>query len=604
MPQQYLTGTPFPMWTTATIDAAVTKQLTPDNKQAMEFYNGNHWQSGDGWGGPRPDPMTTDAPTITAYMVKIEGIFIASNAIEEVVDRHVAAVIGREPGWQFVPDSAPDGADEAPEVPQPGEATKPKKDPRITTIEAAITKWCQERNAHQFIKEATADMATTGHGLVRLFVPPGLLEAGQDGRLAIPAGLTLEEALDLVFIERVGPDKGGTATERGTMATAGFTAWNEDVIDSGVSQTKKRTELQYTQLATLGGKRKRETVLRQWLGTEQTGELVLDLDGNLLMHELRGSPIVTKPLMGLQKALNFTMTAMNNNNGMNGFMERIIANAQTPGKYEADGKGGLTFVPAKKYSAGPGDTTMLVGLPIHDDDGKVTGYTTPVPHFRDPSSPEAFTESMAEIRQAIYLEVKQGHIQAQGDGSISGASRIHMRADFGISLRDTRVACENAYRWLLTVLARLGALFTGQPTEYDGLRATVQCNVNTGPLSDAERAAIRDEFKEGLRSRESAMVLLEVDDPDAEFQRIVGELPSNPVSLDALASLAIPILPEQQAALMQRAGLVVTPEQLNELKAEHEANRQLKASAARARDRGQNPEDGGGDGNPAPTPTD
>lgn len=586
MPVQYLTGTPFPNWDTNTVSQAITAQMGEDAKRALEFYSGNHWQGGQGWGGPVPDPLTTKPEDATAFMQKVEKLFTSANVLAEVVDRHVAAVAGRSPGWQFVPINAPEGSGEAPDVEDPNSG-EPKKDPLITELEEAITNWMDERNAHQYIMEAASDFATTGHGMVRLFIPPGLL-AESNGQRTIPAGMTLRDALDLVYIERLQPTTCGTACERSTMDMAAFVAWDETVQVGGSSQNMKRTELQYT---TRTGNR-RMTVLQSWTGTTKEGTLTLELNGHLLMHEMRGKPLVTEQLMQLQKAHNFAMTAMGNNNANAGFMERIITNAQTPGTYEVDSKtGGRVFKPTGKYAGGPGSTVFLTGHPVTNEDGQVSGYTDPRPWFRDPSSPEAFRASLDEYRAAMYMEVKQGHLLSQGDGSVSGASRVHLRADFEVSLRDTRNATEAAYRWLLTTLAKLGGLFTGSATKYDQLRPTVQANVNTGPLTDAERTAILEQFKEGLRSRESAMVLLGVDDPDAEFLRIRGEMPANPVGLDDLAMLGITLLPEQKAAVMQRAGLEVTPEQLNQLKAESDASAELRASAAAARNRSLNPQD-------------
>lgn len=587
MPSKFLTGTKFSDWGNNTVKAANQEQMDAAAKMALLFYKGEHWQNGTGWAGPVPDPLTTTTTDASAFMAKVEKAFTSSNVLAEVVDRHVSAVIGREPGWQFVPINAPEGTDEVPKVPEPGEEVQQGIDPLVAEIEAAVVRWCEKRNAHQYLEQAAADSVTTSRGLVRLFVPPGLLTDGTDGSKVVPPGLTLDEALDLVYIEKVDPETGGTACDKNTMTEAAFVVWSEKVQEGGGTRSRERAELQYIEI---DGKLKR-TVVRTWDGQQELGALQLDLGGHLLMHEFNSKPIVTSQLMQLQRSLNFAFTAMGNNNANAGFMERIITNAQAPGTYSDGPDGQKIFKPSVRYPGGPGATVMLTGHPISDETGNVVGYTNPMPHFRDPSSPEAYKASIQEYRQAMYMEAKQGHLLAQADGSLSGASRIQLRADFETSLRDTRNQSEAAYRWMLETLAKLGGLFTGQASRYDTLRATVQANVNTGPLTDGERAAIIEQFKEGLRSRESAMVLLGVDDPDAEFLRIVGELPSNPVSFEDLAMLGITLLPEQEAAVMQNAGLTVTPEQLAELKAAREANQQLRRSAGAARDRALNPQD-------------
>lgn len=551
-------------------------------KRALNFYKGDHWQASAGWGGPTPDPLTTKVDDAAAFMLKVERVFTSSNVIAEVVDRHVSAVMGREPGWQFVPIAAKEGEGEGPD-------DETEKDPLVTEIELAIINWAAKRNAHQVMLEAMADYATTGLGMVRLFIPPGLLVQGEGGTMTLPTGLTLDDALGLVYIEKVEPLSGGTSCERSSMSMAAFVSWTEKASVAGAEQSVTRSELQYTELTT---GTKRNTVMRSWDGSTEGGTLTLDLNGQLLMHEMRGKPLVTQQMIQLQKGLNFAMTAMGNNNANAGFLERIITNAQTPGSYEVDSKTGQkTFKPSDRYQGGPGSTVFLTGHAVTDDEGRVSGYTDPRPWFRDPSSPEAFRASLDEYRAAMYMEAKQGHLLAQGDGNVSGASRVHLRADFELSLRDTRVAAEQAYMWLLTVMAKLGGLFTGNPQKFDKFRPTVQANVNTGPLTDSERTGIIEQFKEGLRSRESAMVLLGVDDPDAEFLRIRGELPSNPVSLDDLALLGVALMTEQKANLMQRAGLEVTPEQLAQMKVDEAANSELRATAAAARNRSLNPQD-------------
>lgn len=582
MPARHLTGTPFSEWRPANITNALTVQLDETAKRALNFYKGDHWQASAGWGGPTPDPLTTKVDDAAAFMLKVERVFTSSNVIAEVVDRHVSAVMGREPGWQFVPIAAKEGEGEGPD-------DETEKDPLVTEIELAIINWAAKRNAHQVMLEAMADYATTGLGMVRLFIPPGLLVQGEGGTMTLPTGLTLDDALGLVYIEKVEPLSGGTSCERSSMSMAAFVSWTEKASVAGAEQSVTRSELQYTELTT---GTKRNTVMRSWDGSTEGGTLTLDLNGQLLMHEMRGKPLVTQQMIQLQKGLNFAMTAMGNNNANAGFLERIITNAQTPGSYEVDSKTGQkTFKPSDRYQGGPGSTVFLTGHAVTDDEGRVSGYTDPRPWFRDPSSPEAFRASLDEYRAAMYMEAKQGHLLAQGDGNVSGASRVHLRADFELSLRDTRVAAEQAYMWLLTVMAKLGGLFTGNPQKFDKFRPTVQANVNTGPLTDSERTGIIEQFKEGLRSRESAMVLLGVDDPDAEFLRIRGELPSNPVSLDDLALLGVTLMTEQKANLMQRAGLEVTPEQLAQMKVDEAANSELRATTAAARNRSLNPQD-------------
>lgn len=577
MPSQYLTGTAFPDWDTSTVQAATGQQVDLVGKQALIFYKGDHWQMGMAWGGPVPDQATTKPDDAKRFMDKIMQLFTSANIIAEVSERHVDSVFGKVPSWNFLPLAAKAGDDEQADA-----------DPLVAEIEAALVNWLDKRKAHQYLLQAAYEYAVCGVGMVRLFIPPGLLAEGVNGGKAIPAGLSLEEALDLVYIEHIDPSRAGAGWDRNTMSEAAFMHWDESVQIQTGTQTRMRTELQYTERSA-GGKKKLTTV-KTWTLTQLDGTIQLDLGGELLMRQMfNPHPLVTQQVMQMQKAANFALTAMGNNNANAGFLERIITNAQPPGQYvKKEGSQKEEFIPTA-YKAGAGSTTWLQGHPISNDEGVTTGFTEPKVVFRDPSSPEAYKASLDEYRQGIYLEVKQGHVLAQGDGGISGASRIQMRADFEASLRDTKVEAEATYRWILGVLAKLGAIFSGSPGKYDTLRVATKAAIDTGPLTDAERTAILEQYKEGVRSRESTMELLGIEDPDAEWQRILGEQPDDKVTLDTLALFGLELEPEAVIALYVRAGLPAPS--LESLKAQKAAKDQMAQSAADARNRSLNPAD-------------
>ena len=64
----------------------------------QKFYQGDHWQDGAGWSGPMPEP---EHPLFRDLLLEIRRGFVSKNTISEVVKRHVAGVLGREPAWSL-----------------------------------------------------------------------------------------------------------------------------------------------------------------------------------------------------------------------------------------------------------------------------------------------------------------------------------------------------------------------------------------------------------------------------------------------------------------------------------------------------------------------
>jgi hypothetical protein len=561
------TNKPFTDWDAEFIKGLAVNSLNETAKKALKFYNGDHWQDGQAWKGPVPDVNTCGADDYARFMNAIMQSFTSSNVVKEVADRHVSAVIGRSPAWQMVPKNAAVGQHD-------GGNSGGEEDTATHEIEAAITEWMDSRNVMQNLKAAASAMVTTGRGYLRVFIPTGLLLDGVVPRVTTPA-----EALQYLYLEDVDASMAGVVLQRSTMRPASYTViTTADAAKDGSTSTI--IEVQFTDPAN-----PKNLVMRTWVDAEQMQEAVIPAGEILLGHEMRREPIITKQVMELQGGLNFALTAMGRNNGSAGFLERVIMNAQPPGEYVKEGTKEV-FKPAK-YQGGPGSTTFLMGQPFYDETGQIKGYTTPNFERHEPSAPDSFTASMEAYRHAIYMEAKQGHLLVQNDGNASAASRIQLRADFAASLGDTKNELEAAMRWLLGTITTLAGIFMGQPTKFADLRPTVQATIDTGPLSDAERSAILEQLDKGVRSRETAMGMLGIEDPDAEASRIATEASTRPISLEELALFGVQLDVQQQAALMVRAG--VGFEDMQALVAAYEQKQQERAAAEAARQRLNNP---------------
>lgn len=134
-----------------------------DEKQIRAFLNGDHWQGGDGWVGPKPK-VSGQSDELALGLIRER--FVSRNMVEDVTTRHVDGVLGREPKWSFTPKRALKND----EKPTPDELAS------IEEVGAALTAWWDKRKAHKLFQDATAEALLSGRAVLRLWVPAGRLK--------------------------------------------------------------------------------------------------------------------------------------------------------------------------------------------------------------------------------------------------------------------------------------------------------------------------------------------------------------------------------------------------------------------------------------------
>src|SRR5687768_12346561 len=82
-----------------TINGRSTKRRSEGAIANTLFYDGDHWQNGNGWIGAKP--LVTHG--LNQTLLQIKEAFVSENVIAEVVDRHIGGILGREPLWGFIP---------------------------------------------------------------------------------------------------------------------------------------------------------------------------------------------------------------------------------------------------------------------------------------------------------------------------------------------------------------------------------------------------------------------------------------------------------------------------------------------------------------------
>jgi hypothetical protein len=483
-------ATPFDNLTIAKAQERVGAAVQPGEEKNRLFYDGDHWQGGSGWIGPLPDPSEANAAQVR---LDIERGFVGENKVREVVQRHLNGAVGHTPQWTL-------GVRRALAE---GEGPTEQEQALIAEGEALLRQWWDWRGTHNVVKDAVVDLLLAGRVPLRLFVPAGELnEQGQIPR-AEP-----DEAIWYVYAEALKPAEATVFTDRRTMQDCGVYVYEDE------SSSTTMAELSY-----LDGE---ETVLRIVSNDSKT-ETRMPLDEALQIYEMRREALIGEQVRQQQKLLNLAKSMEARNVVVGGFLERVLLNAQLPGRWELDEQTGReTFVPGA-FRIGAGTTNFLAGVPIVDAEGNTTGYANPDVVYRDPVPVDTFEATALSAYRSILEEAHQVHALIAGDATPSGESRRQAVFDFAMSLMDTAEAVERAVRWLLETTLALAAHFAGQSGRYDELRASVTCRIDVGPISAEEMKALVEVVGARLMSQRTAMARLGIDDPAAEEQQIEQE---------------------------------------------------------------------------------
>lgn len=480
------------------------------------FYHGDHWQGGAGWTGPR---LAATHALYAETWATIQSSFVSSNKVREVVRREVMAAVGDAPAWSLTPRRAlpPDGQPSA------------EEQALIAEGMALVRDWWDQRQMQSLLEEMVAMAAWGGRGVLRLFVPPGLLVDGM-----LPQAGSLAEGLAAIQVHCPEPSMAAVAIDPRTRAEVGIYAYSEEVAGQQVGRCELVYAVEGSRLQVAGGsfdsgrrpsaQDAKVTKLRVMGvdGRDVQEPGVLDLGGRLTMHEIRRPVLITEQVRSLQKGINKTLTMMDRNGTQGGFLERIVTNAQLPGKMVPDpDHPGLTKWAPEPMHLGPGTTNFLAGVVVRDAEGNES-IATPGVHYRDPVSPTTFVSTKDALYRALLEEVQQVHVLLADAGSASGESRRQARAEFEQAVRLSASLAEDALRWLVESVLAMASLFAGQPGYFESLRASAEAHVNLGPVGADEVRVNAEQVAADLLSPETAMARNGVRDVPAELERIAA----------------------------------------------------------------------------------
>ena len=459
-------------------------------ESSLKFVKGDHWQNSEGWSGPIPPANSTD---YTLVAEEIERGFVSKNVIKEVVDRAVNGVMGREPKITL---SFPDK----------------RQTKLIAEAEAIVKQWMKDKDFQKYVQKAIRNSFIAGKSTLRLYVPSGLLQNGQ-------VMVNDKDPLNFLYVDAPDPLSAGVVTEDSTKEQEGI--FLGKFTDSNGKEVEVAEVTYLLPIENEEGKRFTEITIIPEKGAPETVQL--DLDGNLMIHELGMPAIITDSVISQQKMLNLNLTMMQRNSVLGGYLERVILNGQLPGHYEEDEDGNQVFV-REDFITGAGSINAINGVPTLDENGNVAGYTSASISYRDPVSVRTFLEAKDASYRAILEEVQQLHALLSGDAITSGDSRRQAVAGFLATLRIPKYTTERAIEWLVETVLMCAGVFSGDPDKFRGITCTAECKLDSGVISAGEVDLLERQVRIGIISIETARDRMGIDDPDLEQQRVEAEL--------------------------------------------------------------------------------
>lgn len=544
-------NTPFRDWKYKTA-VSVIPPIESFEDMVCQFYDGEHWQNGEGWSGAWPHDQNNESCRVAIKQIKRH--FVCTNLIKEIVERHTAGVVGRSVEWSVVSKSG-DG--------ESAEAEALKKE-----ATAVLTTWARRHKLDTFMQDAVRAVLLRCNVPIRLFVPE--IEAGED--LAATALRIYPQLLEKttavvhtdkrtlrdVGVYRYALDESDVLDYKNQqqyelnnviipIARFGHTmwdtpVWNEsnmrmypppqellpdepvgEIIERDGAADDKDSAVEMSYLLRNG-----QTALR--IVHNKEGLIFspdLDLDGLLTYHDFCRGEFVSKCIVDNQKAYNHASTAANSNLATAGFTTRMLLNAQPPGQKVKNADGSETFVPAP-FVLNPGSINAVAGHVITDVDanGKaVTKLSTPQYVQENPADANIFEKLAKHYRKNVYRESMQLHVEQNGVGSGNAGfrSRQQSAADFEASLGLTAKSVSDLVEWMLTAVLHFAAHLSGNPKKFYSLQVVAVPVLDLGVIGVEEKESALKAWQAGLLSRESAVIRWGIDNVGAELERIAKE---------------------------------------------------------------------------------
>lgn len=460
-----------------------------------------------GWIAPMPPQ---DHALYKSYYDGVVRGFVSSNKVGEVVGRHRAGVVGRQPSRGF-------------------ESKEPLADgvqmsAEMLKLKQQADAWAAERweaeGMHTALQDAVTALLYAGRQPARLLLPRGFLEKGQDGAWKIPR-VSLPQMLKMIRLTYPKPEECTVYVDPDTFEEVGVFTYMRD--------GEYRAEVTWVDRSSATVDRPGLTVVRVIGEAGTLDQRTYDFGGLIPMFEMRRHPLVTPQMIQNQKALNLALSSVPRNVWTAGARARALFNVNPPGKDVVDADGNVVRI-HEPMDWGASTVNFLQGAPIEDAEGNITGYANPSMQVEEPVEVRPSKEAVDIHAWEIHSEARQLHAITGTDSAASGLKLLVARVDYLGSLTETKPTVDACLEWQMNARQAMAEAFTGGREgvrlnhPYTGLlRANAECKLDAGPITPEERNALNELRKDGIYSKETIRILMGTEDASEEEAKVLAE---------------------------------------------------------------------------------
>lgn len=475
------------------------------DRQVLDLIeSGNFWQDAQRYVGPLPAPGDVGGWTL------LRKSFAPILKLRECLNRHVRGVIGREPQFEAMLDGA-----------------QPLADAADSATGAA---WYNEQE-HKLARAIVTRLLSTGSAFIRYDVPPGLVSEGVDRNTGEPtmgvSAADWQAGYALTYLELC---PRGTASITTDSLTKKKTSFYSYVEESESGQKTKCIQVSWLDADKI-------TRVRVVKSNAPADEWAVDCGGNLLVLEANIERMITPDLLRLQDIVCSIATMVKVNTDVAGYPQTDAIDIAKPSIRVAaptTENPNATRLEAVPMASGPRSMRAWYSEVARDNDGNVITADDGKPimrsgsvQYRDPVSSQPLRDDIDMFNNEIYTACNQRHIAQQSRGNTSAEYLIEMRADYADSLLETQPDLERLLSNAFKARLCMAAFLAGDGEALETFKAgyvRVALMLNAGPISGGQAQEILARVAAGLLSKETAMILLGIDDPDAELDKIKAQV--------------------------------------------------------------------------------
>lgn len=471
-------------------------------KTFLVAYEGDYWQNSKGFLGPIIEQ---------SVMKTFRDRFVSRNSLNEVVSR-VSDAFLKSPNWYYE---------------KLGEKLNEDSDENIN-LDKVLTRFWNKNRLEQKMQQALNSRLVCGRGGLRIYIPKN--KKNDDGTFK---ATDLASALESIKVEFINPRNGKLFDEDGDK----FSLINyKSIIDYDTQEKVDVIEFSFTddsQKTFIGLVTDREDKtfnvqnLAELLNSEdsQVSSLdrlkkdvstALELDNETSFFELSGEPYVTEQMLQQANFINLCLTLAAIAMFETGFQQIITTNAKFEYTEVLDEKTGKKKKVPIGIESGGGVVQNFLGIEkINLETGQKDKHTPGV-HIKEPVDMSSFKIGKEIAYDALLEEASQLYVKITGDAAASGISRVQATMAFYLRIKKYKAEVDLIGSWLLTSIVLLLLLIIPDEPLIKEIKVLFDSKIDIGPMSPEEKNFIISMVNNKIMSKETARVMLGIDNPTLE----------------------------------------------------------------------------------------